>query len=44
MNGPELVFALARGQNAFFQDLAQALVEELQRLGASARIITGEFP
>ncbi|HEX5711866.1 MAG TPA: glycosyltransferase [Solirubrobacterales bacterium] len=44
MNGPELVFALARGQNAFFQDLAQALVEELERLGASARIVVGEFP
>lgn len=44
MSSPEIVFALARGQNAFFRDLAEALVFELERLGAKARIAVGEFP
>jgi hypothetical protein len=44
MSAPELVFALARGQNAFFAELAEALVFELDRLGAPARIVVGEFP
>jgi hypothetical protein len=44
VSSPELVFALARGQNAFFQELAEALVFELGKLGAEARIAIGEFP
>ena len=44
MSPPEIVFALARGQNAFFQELADALVFELERLGARARIAVDEFP
>ena len=44
MSSPEIVFALAKGQNAFFRELAEALVFELGKLGASARIAVGEFP
>ncbi len=44
MSAPEVVFALARGQNAFFAELAEALVFELELLGAPARIVVGEFP
>jgi hypothetical protein len=41
---PELVFALAKGQNAFFRELAEALVFELKKLGATGRVVVGEFP
>jgi hypothetical protein len=41
---PELVFALARGQNAFFEELAKGLVFELDKLGARGRLAVGEFP
>lgn len=41
---PEVIFSLARGQNVFFEDLAYALTFELRRLGASARVVSGEFP
>lgn len=44
MSPPEIVFALAPGQNAFFRELADALVFELDKLGAKARIAVGEFP
>jgi hypothetical protein len=44
MSGPEIVFALARGQNAFFRELAEALVFELDRLGARSRLAIDEFP
>lgn len=44
MSPPELVFALAKGQNAFFRELAEALVFELEKLGARGRVVTGEFP
>jgi hypothetical protein len=38
---PELVFALAEGQNAFFREIAEALIFELERQGARGRIATG---
>jgi hypothetical protein len=41
---PELVFTLAGGQNHFFVELAEALVDELHALGARARIATDEYP
>jgi hypothetical protein len=41
---PELSFALARGQNQFFVELAEALTYELRALGAKASITTGEIP
>jgi hypothetical protein len=41
---PELSFALARGQNQFFVELAEALTYELRALGANASIATGEIP
>jgi hypothetical protein len=44
VSSPEIVFALAPGQNAFFHELADALVFELEKLGARARISVGEFP
>jgi hypothetical protein len=44
VSAPELVFALARGQNAFFAELAEGLVFELGKLGAPARVVVGEFP
>jgi hypothetical protein len=44
VSSPEIVFALAPGQNAFFRELAEALVFELERLGARARIAIGGFP
>ncbi len=44
MSPPELVFAFAKGQNAFFRELAQALIFELEKLGAKGRIVVGEFP
>ncbi len=44
MSSPEIVFELARGQNAFFAELAEALVFELGKLGGRARIVVGEFP
>jgi hypothetical protein len=40
---PEIVFALAEGQNAFFREIAEALIFELDRLGARGRIASG-FP
>jgi hypothetical protein len=44
MSEPEIVFTLARGQNAFFAELADALCFELNRIGARARVMTGELP
>lgn len=44
MSDPEVVFALARGQNAFFRELAEALVFELEALGGRGRITTGSLP
>ena len=41
---PELVFALAKGQNVFFRELAEALIFELEKLGARGRITVGDFP
>ncbi|MFI4992212.1 MAG: glycosyltransferase [Solirubrobacterales bacterium] len=44
-DSPELVFTLARGQNRFFVELAEALVYELERLNVSACIeMSGGFP
>jgi hypothetical protein len=40
---PELVFALAEGQNAFFREIAEALIFELDRQGARGRIAS-DFP
>jgi hypothetical protein len=44
MSDPELVFAFARGQNAFFRELAEALVFELEQLGGRGRIVVGDLP
>jgi hypothetical protein len=44
MSDPELVFAFARGQNAFFRELAAALVFELEQLGGRGRIVVGDLP
>ena len=44
MTPPELVFAFARRQNIFFRELAEALIFELERLGAVGRIVVGEVP
>ena len=44
MSGPKLVFALARGQNVFFRELAEALAFELERLGARAEISQSGLP
>jgi glycosyl transferase family 2 len=44
MSAPEIVFALAWGQNAFFEELARALAFELERLGAQARVVFGGMP
>jgi hypothetical protein len=41
---PEVSFAMARGQNQFFVELAEALTYELRALGVSASIATGEIP
>jgi len=41
---PELVFALARGQNSFFEDLAEALLFEVGKLGGNGRIEVGTYP
>jgi hypothetical protein len=41
---PEIVFTIARGENAFFLELAEALAVELRRLGANARVVVGEIP
>lgn len=41
MTPPELVFALAPGQNVFFRDLARAFAYELEELGAKARVSIG---
>ena len=41
MSPPELVFAHAEGQNAFFRETAEALIFELERQGARGRIATG---
>jgi hypothetical protein len=41
---PEFSFTLARGQNQFFVELAEALVYELRSLGATANISAGEIP
>jgi Glycosyl transferase family 2 len=41
---PELSFALARDQNQFFVELAEALAYELRSLGVSASITVGEVP
>ena len=39
-----LTFVLAPGQNHFFVELAEALCDELRRLGAEAETVTGGFP
>ena len=39
-----LTFVLAPGQNHFFVELAEALCDELRRLGADAETVTGGFP
>jgi hypothetical protein len=44
MTEPEILFALAQGQNAFFVELAEALVDELADLGVRARISVDELP
>jgi GT2 family glycosyltransferase len=44
MSGPEIVFAFAPGQNAFFRELAEALCFELERLGAACRVAVDDFP
>lgn len=41
---PELAFTLAHGQNQFFVELAEALAQEVEKLGAVATIHTGAFP
>ncbi len=41
---PAFSFSLARGQNQFFVELAEALTYELRALGADARIEQGEIP
>jgi hypothetical protein len=41
---PEIVFALARGQNVFFLELAEAFRFELGLLGVSSRVVEGELP
>jgi Glycosyl transferase family 2 len=41
---PELSFTLARGQNQFFVELAEALAYELEQLGARASLDVGEIP
>ena len=44
MSTPEIVFTIAKGQNAFFRELAEALVFELEELGAKGRVALDEFP
>jgi hypothetical protein len=44
MQPPELRFTLARGQNQFFVELAEALAYELRALGVTADITVGEIP
>ncbi len=44
MSPPELVFAQAEGQNAFFTELAEALISEVEKLGARGRVAMGGFP
>ena len=39
-----LTFVLAPGQNHFFVELAEALCDELRRLGVDAEPVTGGFP
>lgn len=39
-----LTFVLAPGQNHFFVELAEALCDELCRLGVEAETVTGAFP
>ena len=39
-----LTFVLAPGQNHFFVELAEALCDELRRLGAGAETVTAGFP
>jgi hypothetical protein len=41
---PDFSFTLARGQNQFFVELAEALSYELRKLGAQATIEQGETP
>ncbi|HEV2999315.1 MAG TPA: glycosyltransferase family 2 protein [Solirubrobacteraceae bacterium] len=41
---PEIVFALARGQNHFFVEIVHALRGELDDLGVPARVTVGELP
>jgi hypothetical protein len=44
MTDPELVFTFARGQNAFFRELAAALIFEVERLGGRGRAVVDDFP
>lgn len=41
---PEVVFVLARGENAFFVELAEVLYEELRALGVETSLTIGGFP
>lgn len=41
---PEVVFVLARGENAFFVELAEVLHKELQALGVDTSLTIGGFP
>ncbi len=41
---PELVFNFAEGQNHFFVELAEALIDALGAVGARARLTEGEYP
>ncbi|HWX97260.1 MAG TPA: glycosyltransferase family 2 protein [Solirubrobacteraceae bacterium] len=42
--GPVIEFVLARGQNYFFVELAEALAHELHALGAPSRLTVGDRP
>jgi hypothetical protein len=44
MSSPEIVFALAPGQNRFFRELADALGAELEALGVRTRISDAGLP
>jgi hypothetical protein len=40
----EITFVLARAQNAFFVELAEAMCHELRSLGVHSSLATGDFP
>ena len=43
-SAPELVFNFAEGQNHFFVELAEALIDALGAVGAQATLTEGEYP